>query len=130
MKDKQLEMLLKEAKKVQKTVEFSKHVKTTGVACALLTKDGNVCVGCNIETDCDLGMCAERAAIATMLTVGENEIVKLVCIGLDNTIWTPCGACREFLMQLSPNNKDMIILVDEKTEKTVTLSELLPMWWD
>ncbi|WP_291677066.1 hypothetical protein [Clostridium sp.] len=41
----------------------------------------------------------------------------------------PCGACREFLMQLNIKNKDMEIMVDyEKREKTM-LEKLLPDWW-
>ncbi|WRK54160.1 cytidine deaminase [Coprobacillaceae bacterium CR2/5/TPMF4] len=41
----------------------------------------------------------------------------------------PCGACREFLMQLSLKNKDMEIMVDYDKRETITLSQLLPMWW-
>ena len=41
----------------------------------------------------------------------------------------PCGACREFLMQLSYQNKDMEIMVDYEKRETVTLEELLPNWW-
>lgn len=41
----------------------------------------------------------------------------------------PCGACREFLMQLSPENRNMEILVDFDSRKTVTLGELMPAWW-
>ena len=41
----------------------------------------------------------------------------------------PCGACREFLMQLSPENRDMEIMVDYDTRETVTLGRLMPDWW-
>ena len=41
----------------------------------------------------------------------------------------PCGACREFLMQLDRRNKDMEILVDYGSRETVTLETLLPNWW-
>ena len=41
----------------------------------------------------------------------------------------PCGACREFLMQLDQRNKDMEILVDYESRKTITLKALLPNWW-
>lgn len=43
--------------------------------------------------------------------------------------FTPCGACREFFMQLSPKNKDMEILLDFDSRKTTTLNALLPGWW-
>ena len=41
----------------------------------------------------------------------------------------PCGACREFLMQLSFKNKDIEIMVDYKKRETIRLEELLPNWW-
>ena len=41
----------------------------------------------------------------------------------------PCGACREFFMQLSPRNKDAEILVNYETRETITLNELMPKWW-
>lgn len=41
----------------------------------------------------------------------------------------PCGACREFFMQLNIKNKDMEIMVDYDKRKTVKLKELLPDWW-
>ena len=41
----------------------------------------------------------------------------------------PCGACREFFLQLSEKNKDMEIMVDYAKRETVTLGELMPDWW-
>ena len=41
----------------------------------------------------------------------------------------PCGACREFLMQLSPENRNTEIMVDYAARETVTLGELMPNWW-
>ena len=41
----------------------------------------------------------------------------------------PCGACREFLMQLSLKNKDTEIMINYKERKTVRLEKLLPNWW-
>ena len=41
----------------------------------------------------------------------------------------PCGACREFLMQLNIKNKDMEIMVDYDKRQTVRLVELVPNWW-
>ncbi len=41
----------------------------------------------------------------------------------------PCGACREFLMQLNIKNKDMEIMVDYNKRETVKLEELIPNWW-
>lgn len=74
-------------------------------------------------------MCAERNAIANMITNGESEIIKLVCIDSKGNVGLPCGACREYLMQLSKNSKDIEILMDEKTKEFVKLEELIPDWW-
>ena len=41
----------------------------------------------------------------------------------------PCGACREFFMQLNLQNKDMEIMVDYDKRETVTLEQLIPNWW-
>ena len=41
----------------------------------------------------------------------------------------PCGACREFFLQLSDKNKDMEILTDYENRKTVKLIDLMPGWW-
>ena len=41
----------------------------------------------------------------------------------------PCGACREFLMQLNYENRNMEIMTDYESRKTVTLEELIPGWW-
>lgn len=41
----------------------------------------------------------------------------------------PCGACREFLLQLSSQNKDTEIMVDYQKREIVTLKELMPNWW-
>lgn len=74
-------------------------------------------------------MCAERNAIANMITSGENEIVKLVCIDSKGNVGYPCGACREYLMQLSKNSKNIEILKDVNTKETIKLEELIPNWW-
>jgi cytidine deaminase len=103
------------------------------VSAAILTDKGNVYTGVCIDTASTLGMCAERNAIANMLTNGESKIVKLACYMRDEDgtehAGSPCGACREYLMQLDPDSGDIEILVDHVTGKTVRLRELIPDWW-
>lgn len=74
-------------------------------------------------------MCAERNAIANMITNGESQIEKLVAITPDGKVGSPCGACREYMMQLDKDSGEIEILVDYETRKTVRLKELLPDWW-
>ena len=100
-----------------------------GVAAAILTDKGNVYVGVCIDTCCSLGMCAERNAIANMITNGESRIVKLVCVMGDGRVGSPCGACREMMMQLDCHSPEIEILTDLETLSTVTLGDLVPDWW-
>ena len=121
--------LYEKAKNVRNGRQVSKMISAGSVGAAILTKNHHIYTGVCIDTSCSLGMCAERNAIANMITNGENEILKLVCIDSRGEVGSPCGACREYLMQLSKNSKDIEILMDEKTKKIVKLKEFIPDWW-
>ena len=108
---------------------ISPFIEAGGVAAAILTDQGNIYTGVCIDTASTLGMCAERNAIANMITNGESHITKLVCVTRDGSVGMPCGACREYLMQLDEMSKDIEILDDLATKKVVRLEELVPMWW-
>lgn len=41
----------------------------------------------------------------------------------------PCGACREFLLQLSVENSHTEVIMDYDSRRTITIEELTPMWW-
>lgn len=47
----------------------------------------------------------------------------------DGSVGSPCGACREYLMQLDKESGKMEILVDLESEKVIKLSALIPDWW-
>lgn len=121
--------LYNEAKKVQNERKVSPFIDAGGVAAAILTKSGNIYVGVCIDTASTLGMCAERNAIANMITHGENKIDKVVAVLPDGKVGSPCGACREYMMQLDKDSGDIEILLDLETKKTITLKELIPDWW-
>ncbi len=121
--------LYEAARRVQKPRVISPFIEAGGVAAALVTKAGNIYVGVCIDTACTLGMCAERNAIANMITNGECEIDKIVAVMEDGSIGSPCGACREYMMQLSPDSGETEILTDYASRKTVRLKELIPDWW-
>lgn len=107
----------------------SPFIEAGGVAAAILTDNGSVYMGVCIDTACTLGMCAERNAIANMITNNESKVVKLVCVMSDGSVGSPCGACREYLMQLDKNSPNIQILTDNETEEIVLLKELIPDWW-
>ena len=121
--------LYNEAIKVQNGRMVSPFIEAGGVAAAILTKEGNIYVGVCIDTACGLGMCAERNAMANMITHGESKIDKVVAVMPNGRVGSPCGACCEFMMQLDKDSADIEILLDLETEKTIKLKDLVPDWW-
>ncbi len=117
------------AVKVQNSRQISPFIEAGGVAAAILTKKGNVYVGVCIDTASTLGMCAERNAIANMITNGESQIEKVVAVMPDGRVGSPCGACREYMMQLDKGSGEIEILLDLESQKTVKLKDLIPDWW-
>ncbi len=121
--------LYEAAVKVQNGRTISPFIEAGGVAAAILTKNGNIYVGVCIDTCSSLGMCAERNAIANMITNGESRIDKVVAVMPDGRVGSPCGACREYMMQLDKDSGEIEILLDLETERTIRLKELVPDWW-
>ncbi|MBQ3543600.1 MAG: cytidine deaminase [Lachnospiraceae bacterium] len=121
--------LYNEAIKVQNDRTISPFIVAGGVAAAILTKKGNIYVGVCIDTASTLGMCAERNAIANMITNGESQIDKVVAVMEDGSVGSPCGACREYMMQLDKDSGEIEILTELDGFKTVKLKELIPDWW-
>ena len=65
-----------------------------------------------------------------MITNGEQNIKKVLAIMPNGKTGAPCGACRELMVQLMPDNyQEIEILLDFETEKVITLGELTPEWW-
>ena len=85
--------LYEAARAVQADRALSPFIQAGGVAAAILTRKGNIYLGVCMDTASSLGMCAERAAIANMVTCGEQEIDKLVAVMPDGRVGPPCGAC-------------------------------------
>ena len=123
------EELYESAKNVRNPRNVSGMISAGQVGAAILTKNHNIYTGVCIDTASTLGMCGERNAIANMITNGENEIIKLVYVDSCGNVGSPCGACREYMMQLSKNSKDIEILKDIDTKETIKLEELIPDWW-
>ena len=121
--------LYDKAKSVQNPRVVSPFIEAGGVSGCILTKKGNIYLGVCIDTASTLGMCAERNAIANMITNGESEIDKVVAVMPNGSVGSPCGACREYMMQLNRNSCNIEILLDIESYKTVKLIELIPDWW-
>ena len=121
--------LYEEALSKQNPRTLSPFIEAGGVSAALLTADGNIYTGVCIDTACSLGMCAERNAVANMITNGESHILKLLCVMSDGRVGSPCGACREMLLQLHPKSPEMEIATSLDPVQTVKLKDLVPDWW-
>lgn len=112
------------AKAVVNPKKISNQICSGGVGAAVVSKSGNIYTGVCIDTDCSLGMCAERNAISTMITNGEFEIKMVAAVDKKGNVLPPCGACREFMMQLK-NSADIEVLVDNKGT-VLRLKDLMP----
>lgn len=123
------EEMADKARSVMNRRDVSGMISAGSVGAAILTENHNIYVGTCIDTASSLGMCGERNAIANMITHGENKITKLICFGGDGKIGFPCGACREYLMQLDKNSKNIEIITNLETKETIKLEELIPNWW-
>lgn len=122
--------MYKAAKNVQNGRKISNYIDAGGVAAAVLSSSGKIYTGVCIDTCSTLGICAERNAIFNMITNGEEKIEKVLAIMPDGKSGAPCGACRELMVQLMPNDyKNIEILLDYESERIVKLGDITPEWW-
>ena len=129
------EKLYEVAKKQYNPHDLSPFFYSNHVACAIEAKDGQIFAGFCIEGASGvLNLCAERiAAINMIVNSGQTEIKKILVMRdkppYKDGNFLPCGACREFLMQLNINNQECEILTDYESKETIKLKELIPHWW-
>ena len=118
------------AKAVLGGVTISDYVTAGELSAAVRSKSGKIYVGVCIDTCSTLGICAERNAIFNMITNGEYEIDRVLCIPPNEGKGAPCGACRELMVQLMPGKyKDIEIMIDYSKGRVVKLGDLTPEWW-
>lgn len=124
------ENMLEAAKAVQGGRRISDYVEAGEVAAAVESETGRIYTGVCVDTACTLGICAERNAIFNMLTNGEHRIRRVLAVIPDGKSGAPCGACRELMVQLMPQDYGEIeVMLDVESMKTAHLSELTPEWW-
>lgn len=124
------EKLYLSAKSVQNERRISDYVTAGEVSADILSQSGRIYTGVCIDTCSTLGICAERNAIFNMITNGEYKIDKVLAVMPDGKTGTPCGACWELMVQLMPDSyKDIEIMLDYETRRTVKLGDITPEWW-
>ncbi|MBO7401430.1 MAG: cytidine deaminase [Lachnospiraceae bacterium] len=122
--------LLNEAKKAMgfAYTPYSHHK----VGAALLTADGKVYSGCNVENaaygPC---ICAERTAIVKAVSEGNTKFKAIAIVGgmqgVLRSFCTPCGVCRQVMREfVTPKDFEIYVENGEGEQKTFTLEELLP----
>ncbi|MDD6327842.1 MAG: cytidine deaminase [Lachnospiraceae bacterium] len=105
------------------------------VGAALLTKDGTIISGCNIENAAySPGICAERNAIYKAVSEGYKSFVAIAIVagqtGEDVSMDypAPCGVCRQVMREfVNPNEFTVYMAKSEDDYRQCTLEELLPM---
>lgn len=129
------EKLYMAAKEQYHPQDVSPFVYAHHVVCALETQSGDIFTGFCIES-CSgvMNLCAERVAALNMYVNSGQTVVKRLIAFRDKAPFAegsgmPCGACREFFMQLAEENRDMEIMVDFEKRETIRLKELMPKWW-
>lgn len=100
------------------------------VGAALLTKEGKVFTGCNIENaSYGLTICAERVALLKALSEGATTFTKIAVVTAAETLTPPCGPCRQLLWEYTGNIQ--VIIGNIKKKNTVyLLSDLFPHPFD
>ena len=96
------------------------------VGAALLTRDGRLITGCNVENSAyGLAICAETLVVASAVSQGLTEFDEIAIASDDIEPTPPCGACRQVLNEFAPNIRISSYTRDGK-EASWTLAELLP----
>ncbi|MCI9526599.1 MAG: cytidine deaminase [Lachnospiraceae bacterium] len=98
------------------------------VGAALLTKNGKIFTGCNVENvSYSATNCAERTAVYKAISEGEREFAAIAVNGDNDDYLPPCGVCRQVLAEFCDMETFEVILANnEEDYQIVTLDRLLP----
>lgn len=100
------------------------------VGSAVLTSNGEIFVGCNVEVSTlPISVCAERSAVTTAVSAGHLGLVAVAVVTESSPPAPPCGTCLEFLRELAPTVP--VMMANTQGERTLRrLDELLPFPFD
>ena len=95
------------------------------VGAALLTKNGEIFTGVNIENSAyPTGTCAERVAVFKAVSEGEREFEAIVVASSNGG--TPCGSCRQVLSEFGLDTGIIIVDGEGNSVQETTVGEILP----
>jgi cytidine deaminase len=96
------------------------------VGAALLTADGQIVAGCNVENSAyPAGTCAERVAVGAAVVRGLRSFTHVVVATAADAPTPPCGICRQVLQEFAPGCR-VISVTRGGAEAQWDLAELLP----
>ena len=100
------------------------------VGAALETDDGEVIVGCNVESaSYGLTVCAERVAVWKAISQGKRRIKHMAVVADTDELTPPCGVCRQILWEFGGDIPLILANLNGKSE-VVQMSALLPRAFD
>lgn len=100
------------------------------VGACVRTESGRLYGGCNVENAAyPQGQCAEASAIGAMVTSGERRIVEVVVMGRGPELCTPCGGCRQKLVEFAGPDTPIHICDERGVKRTLRLAELTPLFF-
>lgn len=100
------------------------------VGAAVLTKDGKIYTGCNIETaSFSPTICAERVAIWKAISEGETEFSEIAVVADTEELTPPCGVCRQIIWEFCGDVPVIFANLQGKDE-ILQMKELLPRAFD
>jgi cytidine deaminase len=101
------------------------------VGACILADDDNLYVGCNAENaSYRLTICAEQAAVGNMISAGGKQIIEVVIVTDSEKQISPCGACRQQLLEFAKPNTKIHMFNKQDQQRTMTMQELLPASFD
>lgn len=101
------------------------------VGACLVSKSGKVYQGLNIENaSFGLTNCAERTAFFKAISEGEQEFQYLVIAGRTPEPISPCGACRQVMVEFCEPTMPVVLVGDNGVLKETTVGELLPYYFN
>lgn len=96
------------------------------VGAAVLTKDGKIYTGCNVENAAyGITVCAETVAVAKAVSEGSKNIAAVAVAADTEDVCRPCGSCRQFILEFGD---DIVVVMGnlKGDRETKTINELIP----
>ncbi len=99
------------------------------VGSALLSKNGNIFAGTNVEFDAfSLTVCAERSALFNGISGGEKKFTAIAVATSSDKFIYPCGLCRQALVEFNPD-LEVILITKKKKVKSFILKDIIPNYF-